>query len=182
MIAIAFGLAMDAFAVAISSGCQLQRASLVQLTRMSCMFALFQGGLAIFGWLAGQGLAKIIAAFAPWLAFGLLLIVAVHMVISGVKGEPERSCQLKDPTQGWTVLGLALATSIDAFAVGTSLSLLSISIWLPSLFIALAALWMTAIGLLVGCRLGDLLGKRMEIIGGLVLLYIAVRTLDQALL
>lgn len=177
LVAIAVGLGMDAFAVCISTGCSIRRVRFMQIVRMAGAFGLFQGGMAIAGWLLGQAIAKLVAAVAPWIAFVLLFIVGTHMIVSGFKQEKEQAYTALDATQGWVLLGLAVATSIDAFAVGTSLSLLNHKIGLASAVIALVAAGMSVLGLKIGCRLGEMMGKRMEIVGGAILLLIAVMTI-----
>lgn len=175
LLGIAIGLGMDAFAVSVSSGCKLGKASLRQIVRMAVAFGLFQGLMPLLGWGAGSALALMVSTIAPWIAVLLLGIVAMHMIVEGIHAKEATECTPSDPTRGWTLLVLAVATSIDAFAVGTSLSLLGHSIVWPAVLIAAVAALMSAIGMHLGCKIGGRFGKRMEIAGGAILLLIAVR-------
>ncbi len=174
MLGMAVGLGMDAFAVALSSGCQLGRVALGPTLRMAAAFGFFQALMPVLGWGLGRVVSQIMGLIAPWVAGALLILVAVHMFLSGIRNEPDAICARNDPTSGWRLWGLALATSIDAFAVGTSLSLFNISIWIPVAVIGVVAFLMTALGMVLGCRLGQWLGRRMEMVGGLILLFIAL--------
>lgn len=170
---IAVGLAMDAFAVALSVG-TLQYANGPRPTfRLSFHFGLFQFMMPILGWLAGSSVASFISAFDHWIAFALLGFVGGHMVISGL--DPDSEAYATDPTRGRTLVMLAVATSIDAFAIGLGLALLNINIIYPSTIIGIVAASFTLLGLAIGNRLGHWFGKRMEVVGGLILIGIGLR-------
>jgi len=173
---IAVALGMDAFAVAISVGgrCSVIRAR--PLLRLSFHFGLFQFLMPVLGWYLGSRIDQYISAYDHWLAFGLLAVIGVKMIKEsrsegGSKREPV------DPTRGWTLILLSVATSIDALAVGLSLAFLGIEVWTPSLVIGLVAMTMTAVGMVFGRKLGSLFGKRMELVGGLILIGIGVKIL-----
>jgi putative Mn2+ efflux pump MntP len=165
LIAVAFALAMDAFAVALGAGLTLERVGGRHLFRLGFHFGLFQALMPVVGWLAGLTVQRWIAAYDHWLAFGLLAFVG---------GDEERA---KDPTRGFTLVLLSVATSIDALAVGLSLAVLGVNIWLPALVIGLVAGAMTVAGMLLGRRIGALWGPRVEIAGGLILLAIGLKIL-----
>jgi len=176
IIAIAFGLAMDAFAVAIAVGSRLKRLSFRPLFRLSFHFGLFQFIMPIIGWSIGNRVERFIKAFDHWVAFGLLFYIGAKMIYESItKDESEK--QLSDPTRKWSLVILSLATSIDALAVGLSLALLGIEIWSISLVIGIVACLMTAIGMTFGRKLGSRFGKRMEFLGGLILIGIGVKIL-----
>lgn len=173
---IAVGLSMDAAAVAVGTSIRLCRANALQTLRMSLAFGGFQCLMPILGWFAGRGVRGYIERFDHWAAFGLLAAVGGHMIWEAFGPEEERAGE-NDPTQGWTLLVLAVATSIDALAVGVSFSLLDFSIWLPSAFIGAVTATLTALGLQLGCSLGRTFGRRMDIAGGLILIAIGVKIL-----
>lgn len=175
ILGMAVGLGMDAFAVALGSGCQLGRVTVIPTLRMAGAFGFFQALMPLLGWGLGKALARFLENAAPWVAGGLLLGVAGHMLVGGLKKEGQEKHSLQDPTRGWRLWGLAVATSIDAFAVGTSLSLLRLSIWLPIAVIGVVAFLMSVLGMVLGGRLGQRLGKHAETAGGLILLVIALR-------
>jgi putative Mn2+ efflux pump MntP len=108
-----------------------------------------------------------------------LAFVGVRMIRSGL--DPGGEMHAADPSRGVTLILLAVATSIDAFAVGLSLAVLDVNIIYPAIVIGLVAAGMSLLGLLLGQRLGKAFGKRMEIVGGLILIGIGVRVLIEHL-
>ncbi len=132
--------------------------------------------MPVLGWFTGSSIASLISNFDHWIAFGLLAFVGGRMVHSGLDpdGEPETAI---DPSRGRTLVMLAVATSIDAFAVGLGLAMLQINIVYPSIIIGVVTASLCLLGLALGTRLGEVFGKRMEIIGGLILIGIGLRVL-----
>ena len=178
---IALALAVDAFAVALATGVCLPKVSLRHTFRLAWHFGLFQGGMCIIGWAVGLSFRSVIERFDHWLAFGLLLFVGGRMIIEAFKkDQKEDNCQ-RDPTRGSSLVLLSVATSIDALAVGLSFSILKKSVWFPSLVIGIVATVLTAIGIHLGRFVGEVsrLGKNVEIIGGLVLIAIGVKILQE---
>ena len=176
LIWIALALAMDAFAVALGAGVTLDPLSGRRLFRLGFHFGLFQGIMPIIGWLAGLGLQRFVAVYAPWLAFVLLAFVGGRMIYEA-GGDDEHRGERCDPTRGLTMVMLSVATSIDALAVGFSLSLLGVAIWTPALVIGVITASLTVAGMLLGKRLGSSWGSRVEIFGGLVLIGIGLKIL-----
>ncbi len=180
LIGIAVGLAMDAFAVSIAVGLTLRQVSLRQTFRLAYHFGLFQALMPIVGWLAGRSIERWIAPVDHWVAFGLLAAIGGKMMYEALTGDAEERAA-KDPTRGASLVVLSVATSIDALAVGLSLAVLGVDIWYPALVIGLVALTFTAVGLHLGKRFGALLGRRMEIVGGVILIAIGLRVLVEHL-
>ena len=180
IILIALALAVDAFAVALASGVSLCQVSGRQTFRLAFHFGLFQAGMNILGWTAGLTVRTLLESIDHWLAFGLLALVAVKMIKDSIAGRDEEA-QKVDPTRGYTLVMLSVATSIDSLAVGLSFSVLHVSIWLPATIIGIVATLLTVIGLKLGCLLGaaSRFGARVEIAGGLVLLGIGFNILYQ---
>jgi len=170
---IAMGLAMDAFAVAVASGVVLPRITPRHVFRLSWHFGLFQFLMPILGWGAGRTVAGLIEDIDHWVAFALLVLVGGRMICSA--SNPDGGSFHGDPTRGTMLVMLSIATSIDALAVGLSLAMLRMSIWQPAAVIGVVAATLTALGLAIGQRVGTLLGKRMELVGGLVLIGIGLR-------
>ncbi len=177
---IAFGLAMDAFAVALGVGTTRKEVWFRPGFRLSFHFGLFQFMMPIIGWTAGGTIVRFIANWDHWIAFALLLYVGSKMIKASF--EERKSHDSADPTRRWTLVMLAIATSIDALAVGLSLAMLKVQILYPSVVIGVVAAAMTALGLALGKRLGVQFGKRMELVGGLVLIGIGLRVLISHLL
>jgi putative Mn2+ efflux pump MntP len=176
--AIAVALAMDAFAVAIATGVRLKRVSFRQFFRLAWHFGFFQAMMPVIGWAAGLTVRNAIERFDHWVAFGLLAYVGVNMIHGAFKLEDDAR-RHRDPTRGLTLVMLSVATSIDALAVGLTISMLKISIWTPALVIGLVAGLFTIIGLYFGKSVGsaERLSPIAEVLGGLVLLGIAVKIL-----
>ncbi len=173
---IAFGLAMDAFAVAIAAGLTLRPLGGRHIFRLAFHFGLFQFLMPVIGWLAGQTMSQWISTFDHWIAFGLLAFIGGKMIRESFHGDQQRENR-GDPTRGWMLVSLSVATSIDALAVGLSLAFLGVSIWAPSVVIGIVALGMTGVGMVFGSRLGAKFGRWAERAGGLVLLAIGARIL-----
>jgi len=177
---IALALAVDAFAVALATGVSLCQVSSRQTFRLAFHFGLFQAMMNIIGWAAGLTVRNLLESIDHWLAFTLLALVAVKMIKDSVAGREEEA-QKVDPTRGYTLVMLSVATSIDSLAVGLSFSVLNISIWLPATIIGIVATLLTMIGLRLGCLLGaaSRIGAKAEMAGGLVLLGIGFNILHQ---
>lgn len=203
VIGIAVGLAMDTFAVALGASASLGRVTGRQVFRFAFHFGLFQAVMPIVGWLAGRGLETYIHAWDHLVAFGLLAFIGSKAIVAALRGSLASQGDAKapseahawpgpgetrrqDPTRGWTLLVLSVATSIDALAVGLTLGVLAagkggVGIWLAVLIIGLVTAALTTLGMHLGSKLGTLLGKRFsrvtEIVGGLVLIGIGLKIL-----
>jgi putative Mn2+ efflux pump MntP len=129
--------------------------------------------MAFLGWLAGRSIYTWIAAFDHWVVLLLLGWVGTRMIISGF--DPESGTYCKDPTRGGTLLILCVATSIDALAVGLSFAMLQVDILFASVAIGLITFFLSMGGGLSGRFLGLKFGKRMEVVGGLILIGIGLR-------
>jgi putative Mn2+ efflux pump MntP len=176
--AIAVALAMDAFAVSIATGVHLKNVSFRQTFRLSWHFGFFQALMPVLGWSAGVSIRKYIERYDHWIAFGLLTFVGIGMIKEAF-GKDKAEKPRKDHTKGLTLVILSIATSIDALAVGFSISLLGVSIWTPALIIGVVAGLFTIFGLQIGERIGsaERLGRFAETIGGGVLIAIGFNIL-----
>lgn len=176
LIGLAVALAMDAFAVALAAGLALPVMNGRHLFRLGFHFGLFQGMMPVLGWLAGMTVRAWIAAYDHWIAFFLLSFVGGKMIWEALFDHDEERLS-RDPTRGWSLVMLSMATSIDALAVGLTLATLGVSVWLPSLVIGVTAGALTVVGMLLGRRISGIWGKRVEVFGGLVLCAIGVKIL-----
>ncbi len=175
ILAIALALAMDAFAVAIAAGIVLPKLSFRPVFRLAWHFGFFQFMMPIIGFAAGRTIHHLLSAVDHWIAFALLVFIGVKMIYESFGHEPGRN--IKDPTRGWSLVILSLATSIDALAVGLSMALLGVNIWTPAAIIGIVAAIMTIIGLLLGRRLGTKFGHTIEFTGGIILIAIGIKIL-----
>jgi putative Mn2+ efflux pump MntP len=178
LLGIALGLAMDAFAVSIATGLSLSPVTPRHTFRIAFHFGLFQFLMPIAGWLLGREAAGRIHAWDHWVAFGLLGYVGGKMLFEAWRGRDEKVAGTKtDPTRGWSLVTLSIATSLDALAVGFSMALLDVSVWGASVVIGIVAATLSAVGMSFGSRLGRRWGRWAEAVGGIVLLAIGAKIL-----
>ena len=175
MLLLAVGLAMDAFAVSLGIGTTGRACTPRARFRLAFHFGLFQFLMPVLGWLGGTAVARWIGAFDHWVAFALLAFVGVRMIRSALAGTEE--CKPEDPSRGRTLIMLAVATSMDALAVGLSLAMLGVAVLAPALVIGLVTGGLALAALLAGEKLGMAIGRWAEVLGGLVLLGIGMRVL-----
>ena len=176
LLGIAVGLAMDAFAVSIGVGLSAPSVSGRTTVRLAWHFGLFQFLMPVVGWLAGLSVERWISGVDHWVALALLTAIGGHMIYEALRGDDEARAT-RDPTRGPSLVVLSVATSIDALAVGLSLALLGVEIWFPAVVIGIVAFLFTAAGLHLGRRFGALFGKRMEVLGGVILIGIGLKIL-----
>jgi len=174
LLALSVALAMDAFAVAVVIGLMLKPLTKRHVFRLAFHFGLFQALMPTIGWLAGNAVHQYISAFDHWVAFGLLAFIGGKMIWGALQGEENKGFS-SDPTSGWALVLLSVATSIDALAVGLSLAMIGSTILIPAVVIGLVAATFTAAGMVLGRRIGSLWGKRVEVVGGVILIAIGVK-------
>jgi len=176
---IAVGLAMDAFAVSVSCGLAFSRREHTRAFRIAFFFGLFQAGMPVLGWLGGIGLSRLIQRWDHWIAFLLLLGIGLHMIYEAM--QPSEDRRALTPPGLWKLLGLSVATSLDALAVGFSLSLLKVRIVAPAAVIGIVTFTLSFLGIVLGHEGKALLSGRgqrnVQIAGGLILVGIGVRIL-----
>jgi putative Mn2+ efflux pump MntP len=175
IILIALALAMDAFAVSLGTGVTMCKMHLRHALRMAAFFGAFQAFMPIAGWSIGRFAADLIKSYDHWVAFALLAMVGGKMLYEAVRVEKESGEEKYDPHNVYMLLALAFATSIDAAAVGISLSFLQVAIIQPSLIIGASTFVISLAGVFIGCKAGNVFGRKIEIAGGLVLIGIGVK-------
>jgi putative Mn2+ efflux pump MntP len=179
LVPLAIALALDAFAVAVATSGALGRVTGRQVFRLSFHFGLFQALMPLLGWAAGLTVAEYVAVWDHWIAFGLLTLIGGRAIVSALRqsGGADAAAQRGDPTRGLSLVALSTATSIDALAVGLTFSALGVTLLVPVLVIGATAAGLTLLGMFLGSRLGQRLGVKMELIGGLVLIGIGLKIL-----
>ncbi|MBR5450948.1 MAG: manganese efflux pump [Methanocorpusculum sp.] len=171
--AIAVGLAMDAFSVSLAGGAALKKDIVKTAVLTGLMFGFFQFAMPVIGWLVGAPISSIINPYGYWIVVALFFFIGGKMIYDAVKGEEEGVSLI-----GFKVLTLlAIATSIDALAVGISYGLIGEAILLPSIIIGVVAFAFSFAGVLAGHKLSNVLGSKMEIFGGIVLILIGLKFL-----
>ncbi|MBI5568844.1 MAG: manganese efflux pump [Desulfomonile tiedjei] len=179
LFATAVALGMDAFAVATAVAATLATCTARHTFRLCWHFGLFQSMMTACGWLGGEGLCAVTSGANYWIASGLLFVLGINMLRDS--SPPEDRTRDFDPTRGWSLVGLSVATSLDALAVGISLSLIGMAIGTPALIIGVAALLMSFIGTRIGIKAGAALGPWAERVGGVVLIIIGIRIIIEYL-
>jgi len=175
-IGLAIGLAMDALAVSLCISTSGQACTPRKRFRVAFHFGFFQGFMTLLGWFAGSKIAAYISSVDHWIAFILLAYIGIKMIISGLN-PPDNECVTEDQTCEKTLIMLSIATSIDAMAVGLSMALLGDPVLIPSFIIGITSFILSDIALLTGNQLGKKFGKKMEVIGGIILIGIGLRIL-----
>ena len=167
---IGIGLSMDAFAVSIAKGMTMKKHEVLRYALiLAVFFGMFQ---ALLGWLAGSYFQEIIASFDHWIAFGLLAIIGINMIREALHpdlDQQDASLSLQ------TILILAIATSIDALAVGISFALLEVDIVLAIVIIGITTFVLSFLAVFIGHFMGGLLEKYAGILGGIILLLIGIK-------
>ncbi len=182
---LAVGLAMDCFAVSIASGIVLKRARWRPILTMAFAFGFFQALMPFVGWLCASAFSHLIESVDHWIAFGILAFLGGRMIVESFKEEEHR--RELDPTSPKVVLTMAIATSIDALAVGVSFAFLGIKgyaeILSPILIIGLVSFILSVSGLLFGilCGCGYARKLKAELWGGIILVIIGVKILAEHL-
>jgi len=184
--AIALGLSMDAFAVAVCKGPGIPKATIKHMLIVGLYFGFFQGIMPLLGYLLGAQFAEYITAFAPWIAFVLLLIIGGKMMLeSRKKEEPCRcgKCRACNASLGpRQMLPLAVATSIDALATGVSFAFLQVRILPAVLMIGLITFGMSMLGVKIGNVFGLRFKSKAEFAGGVILVLMGIKILVEHLL
>lgn len=173
---VALALGCDAFAVGMGVGTRF--CSSRQVFRLSFHFGLFQFLMPLAGWLIGQNLVGWASRFGPLIAFGLLFFIGGKMCYESFRHNASQECrECQDPTRGFKLIILSVATSLDALGVGFSLGVLGRGLFVAAVWIGLIAGMMTWAAMKLGNRLSEKFGKHMERVGGLILMAIAVKLL-----
>lgn len=172
---IGIGLSMDCFTVSLAIGTTTKTRLVYAAAIIAIFFGAFQAGMTAIGWLAGSSVIGLISAYDHWIAFILLAIVGGKMIWEGIRGGEEEAHI--EVVQLVPVIVLSLATSIDALAVGVSFGVLQTAVLIPAIIIGAVCFIISFAGVMLGERLEYILGNKMEIIGGLILILIGINIL-----
>ena len=168
----AIALGCDAFSVAVGVGAGGVTGR--RLFRLSWHFGLFQFLMPVIGVLLGHGVSRWIGQIGPWTAGGLLMIIGAKMLWDTMQKETVAAQEQPDPTRGWTLILLSIATSLDALVVGFSLGILGTGILLPAGVIGITALVMTAVGMFLGTGIARGFRNWAEGFGGVILILLGI--------
>lgn len=174
LVIIAVGLSMDAFAVSIGKGLSLKQIKLRHVLSVGLWFGGFQALMPLIGYLLGATFTAVVSDFDHWIAFFLLGIIGFNMIRDSFTKEEEKH---DDDFSFRTMLMLAVATSIDALAVGVSFAFLSVDLWISVALIGLITFAFSAVGLKIGNIFGNKYKSKAEFTGGVVLVLMGVKIL-----
>ncbi|QNA89633.1 manganese efflux pump MntP [Massilia sp. Dwa41.01b] len=168
---LALAMSTDAFAAAVGKGAALQRPQLREALRTGAIFGVIEGLTPLLGWALGQAAAPYVQAWDHWIAFVLLGLLGLRMIHEGLQA-PETGEDKPSSHGFWRLALTGMATSIDALIVGAGLAFIDANILVVAAAIGCATFVMVTIGVMLGRGLGALVGKRAELVGGLVLIVI----------
>lgn len=174
LILIAVGLAMDAFAVSICKGLSMKKMDWKRAGIIGAYFGVFQGGMPLIGYLLGVGFQEKIQAVDHWIAFALLAFIGGNMIKEALSKD-EEDCN--DSVDFKTMIVLAIATSIDALAIGVTFAFLKVNILLAVLLIGVITFIISMVGVKIGNVFGDKYEKKAEFAGGLILILLGLKIL-----
>ncbi len=177
-------MSTDAFAAAIGKGAAMRKPRLTDALRAGLIFGVIEAITPLIGWLLGRAASQYVEAFDHWIAFVLLGALGLHMIMAGLKGEDDSDAADEDqkPRHGfWALAVTGFATSIDAMAIGVGLAFLDVHIGVVALVIGLCTLTMVTLGIMLGRAIGSMVGKRAEIVGGVILIIIGCAILYEHL-
>ena len=172
------GLSFDTFAVSVSCGLSQKNINFIRSSRIAIIFAFFQAFMPIIGWLLGLGIKEYLSQVDHWIAFALLLLVGLKMIYESLKNNEDRNFNPEDIK---VILFMSFATTIDAFAIGITLAFLNVKLFLAAFIIGAVTYVASMLGILFGKSIGAWFGKKMEIIGGLILISLGVKILIEHL-
>jgi len=179
LVLLGFAMSTDAFAAAIGKGAAMIRPRFGQALRAGLIFGVIEAITPVLGWLLGRSASRYIEAWDHWIAFGLLLLLGLHMVWNGLQpGSDEPLDEARK--HGIATLAITgLSTSIDALAVGVGLAFVDTPIAVVAVVIGLCTFVMVTLGIMLGHVLGGMVGKRAEVIGGIILIGVGAAILYQ---
>lgn len=172
IVAVAFGLSFDTFAVSLSYGVIQNKILFRQAVRIALIMAIFQAGLLVTGFFLGSFISNAVKTADHWIALALLSFLGIRMIIEGLRRKEDNT---KDYSKSLALIPLAVGTSIDAFAVGLSFALLNIRIWYSAIIIGIVTFLASMTAIRIGKSAGPRLGNKVEVVGGLILLAIGIK-------
>jgi putative Mn2+ efflux pump MntP len=172
IVAVAFGLSFDTFAVSLSYGVIQNKILFRQAVRIALIMAIFQAGLLVTGFFLGSFISNAVKTADHWIALALLSFLGIRMIIEGLRRKEDNT---KDYSKSLALIPLAVGTSIDAFAVGLSFALLNIRIWYSAIIIGIVTFLASMTAIRIGKSAGPRLGNKVEVVGGLILIAIGIK-------
>jgi len=172
---IAIGLSFDTFAASICIGLTVKQIRFLQALKIATILSAFQAVMPVIGWFLGSQIKDQISHIDHWIAFGLLSLVGLKMIRESIQRKSEGNHS--DPSKLFVIIGIAVATSIDALIAGVSFAFIEMNILISAATIGLITGIAAMLGMLFGKKAGQKLGKKMEFLGGIILIGIGIKIL-----
>lgn len=180
ILALAFAMAADAFAVSVAHGSRMRTMLWLEALRIALVFGFMQGLMPVIGWLIGRGAAQWVEEWGHWIAFVLLMGIALKMLYEAWSPggmDDEGFAGDDNVISNWELLIAGIATSIDALAAGVGLAFVDLSIYQTALVIAVCTFVLSVLGVWLGRGIGGKLGKGAEVLGAAILIILAFKFL-----
>lgn len=178
LFALAIGLCFDTFAVSVSSGLMKREITFKQALRVAIVLGTFQGLMPAIGWFLGSSIKGYIEEWDHWIAFVLLAALGTKMIVESFKKGDDKEF---DPLNVKVMVGMAIATSIDALIVGISFGMFAVNLPLAVLVIGGVTVFASMLGIFFGKKTGAHYGEKMEVLGGIILIIIGIKVVVQHL-
>jgi manganese efflux pump family protein len=178
LVLLGIGLSFDTFAVSVSCGLIEKRIRFLEATKIAFTFAVFQALMPVLGWFLGLSIKNYIVQIDHWVAFFLLLLIGLKMIYESISDKADKNINPRDLK---VILMFAVATTIDALAVGVTFAFLNVKLIRAALIIGIITYIVSMLGILFGKKAGNFFGKKIEIAGGLILIAIGVKILVEHL-
>ncbi len=175
---LAMSLCVDSFAVSISCGLIITNITFWKASRIGFSLAFFQALMPVIGWLIGKKIELLFSSFDYWFTFALLVIIGARMIFESLRKDKKAKKKI-NPLDLKVLIGMSIATSVDALVVGISFAFISINLYLMSFIIGSTTFFFSMLGILFGKKIGTRFGNKMEIIGGIILIVIGIKILAE---
>ncbi len=179
LLLLSLGLSFDTFAISVGYGLVEKKIKFIQASKIAAVFAFFQAVMPIIGCFLGFAIKKYIVHINYWIAFGLLFFIGAKMIYDSFQNEDVKKLKSNNIK---VLLLLSLATTVDAFALGVTFALLDVNLVFASLIIGVVTYSISMLGILFGKNIGSYFSKKVEIIGGLILIAIGLKFLIEYLM
>lgn len=169
-----FGLSADALAISLSSGLFIKHIKINKALKIALFFACFQTLMPLIGWKVGITVIELIYEIGYWISFGLLSIISIRMIDDSLKTENDEAKKVINPLENYTLVGLALNSSIDELALGFASRLSEVSIFTLASSLGIITFMLSFFGVLVSHKIGKIINKKVKFVGGILLLLISI--------
>ncbi len=176
LILIGVGLSIDSLAASITTGACCKQIKTKHIVKVAVFMAVFQGLMPYVGWLIGSSFKSVIEDYDHWIAFFLLFLIGFKLIYEGITASDD-NCSNFNPSNNLLLIGMSIATSIDALVVGIGFGIIEINIYLAMLIIGVLTFMFSSSGVVIGRKIGNKINAGIDIFGGLVLIGLGIKIL-----